>query len=193
MDSTKFLVELDDIKTYLGFTDDDTDRDNELGLFINLVSTLAETYTDRKFIAEEITEYLNGSHRNVLMLSYYPIIDTEETIDIRIDDSREFGEDTKLESGEIHIHRDTGVVYYLEGIWGTAPASVKAVYEAGWETVPYDIQLSVMEAVSYFWKRKNEKNWGISSITKGETSLTKFQTALPETVTEIWDLYRKRR
>ncbi|MCF7949738.1 MAG: hypothetical protein K9L57_10260 [Spirochaetaceae bacterium] len=193
MDSTLFLVNLTEMKGYLGFTDDDADRDNQLGLFINLVSSLCELNTDRYFLEQEFTEYHNGSTSDRILLHQYPVIIDESTIQVWIDTDRDFGADTLIDSDDLVLDQSNGILYYAGGAWGVGVRHIKVTYTAGYTVIPYALRLSVMEAVAFFWKRKNEKSWGLSSISKGEGSITRFQTALPETVKEVWNRYRRER
>lgn len=192
MDSSLFLVDLSEMKDYLGFADDDTDRDNQLGLFINLVSSLCELNTDRQFLEQEFTEYYNGSTSDKILLRQYPVISDEGTIQVWIDTDRDFGADTLIDSDDLVVDQNNGILYYTGGEWGVGVRHIKVTYTAGYTTIPYALRLSVMEAVAFFWKRKNEKSWGLNSISKGESSITRFQTALPETVKDIWGRYERK-
>lgn len=192
MNSTLFLVDLDEMKSYLGFTDADADRDEQLGLFINLVSSLAEQYAERAFIEQEYTEYYNGPAGPVLALRHYPVTDDETTIDIREDVGRDFTDDTVVDSDDLFVNQEAGLITRVSWDWSAGRRIIKVVYSAGYTTIPYALRLSVMEGVAYFWKRKHEKSWGLNSISKGENSVTRFQTALPDTVKGVWDRYRRK-
>lgn len=191
MDSTQFLVTLDEMKDFLQYDDDDTDRDNNLGLFINLVSTMTENYTQRKFIENLFTEYYNGTGNDVLLLKHYPITDDETSIEVWVDLDREFGGDSLLDSDDIIVDQDNGMLIRRDYVWPLGQKPIKVTYGAGYTEVPYDLRLATMEAVAYFWKRRNEKTWGVSSVSKSETNITRFESKVPQTVRDIWERYRK--
>lgn len=192
MNSALFLVDLDEMKNYLGFADDDAERDAHLGLFINLVSSLAEQYTDRELVAGEHTEYHDGPGGPVLKLRQYPVSDTEETIVVYEDVSRDFTDDTLVDSDDMFVNQEAGLITRVSSDWAVGRRIIKVVYNAGYTTVPYALRLSILEGVAFFWKRKNEKTWGVSSLSKGETSITRFETELPATVKAVWDRYRRK-
>jgi phosphoribosyl-AMP cyclohydrolase len=190
-DSTQFLVTLDEMIDFLAIEEPTQEQENQIGFMLNMLSEFCDNYTNRDLLAADHTERLNGTGTQVLALSNYPINSTSSTISAYIDPDWEFTADDKVDADDIYIDSENGMIVYKDGIWTRGLANIKVIYNAGYESVPYDLQLSIQEAVAYFWERKEQKLWAKSSVSKGDTSVTRITQSLPDTVTAVWDRYRR--
>lgn len=190
-DSTLFLVPLDDMIDFLAIEEPTQEQENQIGFMLNMLCEFCDTYTNRTLIATDHTERLNGTGTQRISVSNYPINSTSATVSAYIDADWDFTADDKIGADDLYIDSENGIIVYKDGIWSRGLSNVKIVYNAGYESVPYDLQLSIQEAVAYFWERKEQKVWAKSSISKGDNSITRITQSLPDTVTAVWDRYRR--
>jgi hypothetical protein len=189
-DSSKFLVSLADMKEYLGLSDDDATRDDRIGYFINIVSEFVDSYCNREILQGVHTEYHDGPGDSVIMLNQAPVA-SNPTPTVFVDPDHEWSADDKVAEDDWWIDETAGELWRKDGVWPLGRRNVRVIYTAGYTTVPYDLQLSVFEAVAYLRSRQEGKLWGISSKTLAETSVTRFELDFPETVKMIWSRYKR--
>jgi hypothetical protein len=190
-DSTKFLVPLQDMLDYLNLDSPTQEQQDQIGFFLNMLSEFADTYIDRELLAKDHTEYHDGTGTPELMLDHYPVNSTSATISAFIDWDFEFTSDDKIDADDLFVDDERGILLYQNRVWPRGYRNVKVIYNAGYNSVPYDLQLSIQEAVAYFWERRQQKMWAKESISKGETSVTRVVSSLPQPVREVWDRYRR--
>jgi hypothetical protein len=158
------LVSLADMKTYLGIAD--ASYDDFLTEQLNLISSAVENYCGRKFEAADWTQLYHNTDFNedsVFYLYHYPVnsIASVKTV------STSLGVDTKtaLETYQYRLKSDTGRLVRLdEGVVRTwfedlgLNSSIEVIYNAGYSTVPYEVQSVVKSLVE---ERYNKKANGI--------------------------------
>jgi hypothetical protein len=184
-DSTKYLVSLDDAKDYLGLTDDDTDRDNRIGFYLTVVSELADNYTNRTLLETEHTEWHDGTGDEVLRLKNYPVSAVTSLV---IDDVWDTTSDV-VSSSDYRLISEYGLVVYKYE-WPVGRRNIKAVYTAGYSTVPYDLRMGVLEYMAHLWQRASEKVWAHETRQGGEKSVTVLRE-MPHVTKQMWDRYRR--
>jgi len=145
------LITRTEYKNYLGITS--TNKDSEIDLLIPKVSSLVKTYCRKTFIDyydEAKTEYFDGGYPE-LVLKESPVVTIQE-----VSQSKDYGKTyTKLvkytdwiDDGD--LIRSTGTSVFMPYIKG-----YKVVYTAGYETVPEDLKLAVMDLVEYYSKNNS--------------------------------------
>jgi uncharacterized phiE125 gp8 family phage protein len=184
-DSSKYLVSLDDMRSYLGFTDTDTERDEVLGYLLTIVSEFADTYTRRTLLEAEHSEYYDGTGTETLMLNNYPV----SAVHSLVIDYVGFTSTEVADTSEYRVDSDRGMVTY-QYTWPRGTRNIKAVYTAGYTlgTVPFDLRLAVLEMTSHLWQRRNEKLWAHETRQGGDKSITVLRE-MPYTAKQILDRY----
>jgi len=185
--SEYFLVSLDDCKTYLGI--DDSVKDSEIGYLMQAVSSWFNVMTGRKLVATDVTEYCDGMGTDTVFVDSYPINSDAATIEVYVDPDKEFGADTQLDEDEIAIRGDAGRIQRLGDTFPAGYGNVKVVYNGGYTEVPYDLRLAALETLGIMWRRMQEKNYDVTTISRGDTTRT-FLDQLPHTVMNIVKNYK---
>lgn len=188
------LVTLADQKAYLGETG--SSYDTILVSLIDAVSELFNKYTGRNLTKRTYTtEYLDGSGDPDLLLPWYPVITLTSV----------YEDDALLVEGrdnDFVLYSAEGMLRRMSGVWLESPKAVKITLTAGYiaipvspevATLPLDLKLAAQMQVAAEWKKWQKKDWGESSRTFPDGSITKFQDAplLPE-VKAILDRYVRR-
>ena len=187
-ESSKFLVSLGDMKEYLRITD--TTDDGAIGMFLNMVRDLFDDYTGRKLKAEDCEEIQNGTDRDNIHVNNYPINTVVGSLQVFIDLDRNFGADSLVDTNDLSIDSENGIIYY-DSWFPMGRQNVKIIYNGGFSSVPYDLQVATMETVAHLWKRREEKRWGVSSINQGGTNVQIGEQSIPQMAIDILNGYRR--
>jgi hypothetical protein len=154
---------------------------------INAVSARANTLTRRKLKSRAYVITLDGNGSDVILLPEYPVTGVAE---LRIDTAREFGDETIIDLGDYEVYDGDGRLWYPAG-FPRARRSVKVSYTAGYINVPEDLQLAVVEAVAYTWKRMRSKSVGALSVSTGDGMTTQYEPELPTSAYKAFLAYRR--
>lgn len=146
------LVSLDEFKAYKNVTN--SERDSSILIMIEAASDLAKTYCRRDFVDyydTDKTEYFNGNEYEVLFLSEFPV----ESV-TKVSTSLDGTTYTEITAGtDYYVNFRYDSVNTLDGLpftSGAVPAdiSVKVEYKGGYEVVPSDLKIAVMDLVEYY-------------------------------------------
>ena len=76
--------------------------------------------------------------------------------------------------------------------WPGGPAAVKITYKAGYDTCPADLQLAVIDLVTYYHKdeHKARKVMAGASIQNNTSSSQRDNVAFPDHIKRVLDLYK---
>lgn len=145
------LITRAEYKNYLGITS--SNKDDEIDLLIPKVSQLVKTYCRRNFTDyydEAKTEYFDGGFDS-LVLKETPVVTVQE-----VAKSTNYGQTyTKLskytnwiQDGDLIRCTDSSIFLpYMRGY--------KVTYTAGYEAVPEDLKLAVLDLVEYYSKNNS--------------------------------------
>lgn len=140
------LITRDEIRAMT--PDIETRDDDTLDSLINQASRLAETVTRRKLKSRDLTVVVDAPRSCVLVLPEYPVNSVSA---LYVDSSRTW--DSGALVTDYVLDADGGVLYRDHG-WGSARRSVRVEYNAGFETVPEDLQEAVVELVVWLAPRQ---------------------------------------
>lgn len=164
------LVTLADLKTLLGITG--VAEDAYLTLMCGIASDIVEKFCGRVFTKttypDEIYEG-TGNHRLVLRQS--PIVSIT-SIKYRTGTPGTPQWQT-IDDAFYYTNGDTGIVYMDNHFFGQGN-SYAVTYEAGYTTIPSDLQMAVALIVGQYRATKGQAS-GMKSETLGEYSYTKFE------------------
>ena len=184
-DANKLLVTVEDGLEYLGI--DHGDDADEVGFLIQAVSEMFDAATDRHLLASAHTEYYVGNGTATIYLRNYPVTSTTDNIDIRVDPGREFGTDSRVT--ELWLENETGAVV-RKGRWFGQGVPIRAVYNAGYTTVPHDLRLATMNMLSVVWGEKDKKQFNLASMTIGDINY-QYLDRIPHKVAQTLMRYRR--
>ena len=145
------LLTKQEYKTYAGINS--TNQDAEIEFLIPKVSELVKTYCRRTFIDhfdEAKIEIFKGGHSTIILK------ETPVTQVISVERSTNYGQNyTKLTKFTDWVQDgDTIVSLDAQGIWKELINGYRVTYFAGYEVVPQDLKLAVLDLVTYY--RKND-------------------------------------
>jgi len=159
------LTTLANVKTALEITG--TDDDTYLESLIDRVSTIIESYCDREFDSQTLTEIFDGTGTEDYQTEEYPI-DSITSLSYRTTTLNEDNWQT-IESEYYHFYEDQGSVHYMnkfkEGV-----KNYKLVYVAGYSDIPDDLEQAAIDMISYYYNKRQSKNVKSESI--GDYSIT---------------------
>ncbi len=181
------LVTLTTFKSHLGVPVSDSSQDTRLELFINAASTRIEKYCDRLLKnGGALTEYYSGRKSNILMTNQFPIISISS---LHIDSARVFDSNTLIDSSNYFIDDSQNTIlyntYFPQGF-----RNIKLVYQAGFNTVPSDLELACLWVAEWYYMHRQRGDMGRSSISKGDESQS-IISEMPMMIKEILNDYKR--
>lgn len=179
------LVTKAEYKAYLGITS--TNSDAEIDFLIPKVSDLVKTYCRRTFIDyydEAKTEYFDGGF-NQLILKETPVVNVTS-----VTRSLDFGKTyTALTKFTDWIQRDDYVISTSPNGFAEALNGYKVVYFAGYETVPGDLKLAVLDLVEYYSKNNGAVH-SSRDLNPNTTQISYVATSnFPASIKRVLDQY----
>ena len=187
------ILTVAETKRFLEIPEADVDYDPDIEDVVNTISQLFATNTRRDTIANSATiEYPEGHDDATIYLRNIPIYETTSSVLIWIDQDHAFGASTLLDRDDYVVDANTGKVTLLDDIFTSYPRSIKVTYYGGYTTVPSDLKWAAKEAAQWFWKRRKGGGVGISSVSSQAGGSVSYEdAALPKTVTDVLDRYRR--
>ena len=179
------LVTKAEYKAYLGITS--VNSDAEIDFLIPKVSDLVKTYCRRTFIDyydEAKTEYFDGGFKQ-LILKETPVVNVTS-----VGYSQDFGKTyTALTKFTDWIQRDDYVISTHQNGFPEALNAYKVVYFAGYETIPSDLKLAVLDLVEYYSKNNGAVH-STRDITPNTTQVTYVSSSnFPASIKRVLDQY----
>lgn len=164
----------------------DTSRQTYAETLINMSSAVAEQYAKRKLAARDYSgERHSGDGRSMLMLREYPIVSVSA---VYIDSTRTFAAESEVSDYEIDA--EVGGLWRAEK-WPAGHRNVSVDYRAGFESVPDDLRLAVVETVIFNWQRLQSQNIGARSARGLDGIETEFELTVPVNAQRTFEAYRR--
>ena len=189
------LIDIDIYKTSEKI--ESTKDDNRINTLITSVSQLVKTYCGNSIVdhfSSNKTETFNitwGS--NLAQLTESPV-NSIVSVEERENFSASY---TTVPSTEYYLDGATDSVYRVTTAgqsknWPTGPASVRIVYKAGYATCPADLQLAVIDLITYYLKDEHKARQTIAgaSIQNNSSSSQRNNVAFPDHIKRVLDLYK---
>lgn len=143
------LTTLSGVNAYKGWTaGDNTTRDAQVTSLIDSISTRFETHSDRKFNSTSRTEYHDSDGGPYLYLNQYPIT---AITSIWNDTNWVWGSDTLISGTDYRI-MENGQGIIFKNYLTKGRQNIKALFVAGYVTIPYDLRDACNEEVADQWK-----------------------------------------
>lgn len=181
------LITLEEYKAYVGISS--PNQDDAINAIIPKVSKFVKTYCRRTFVDwvdEQKTEYFNGGE--YFTLTEFPVINI-----ISVDTSSDYGQNytSLVEYTDWVLDRSTEQIKPIGplGLFTPLINGYKVTYVAGYEELPEDLKLAVMDLVTYYLKNDaavhSTKAPGTNSVQIEYISTTN----LPAHIKRVLDLY----
>lgn len=182
------LTTLNMAKTYLKIPLAETSQDSLVEFFINASSEMIEQETDRKLKAQSIVDTLHGRSSNIVLLSQWPVNSITE---LRIDNSSDFVDSqTLVDADEYRIGDDKNSLVLLERVFPKGYNNIRVTFNAGYSTVPSDLEHACLWMVFYYHKMRISEDIGRQSKSKGDESVAMAQEA-PQDVKNAINRYKR--
>jgi hypothetical protein len=186
--SVNALTTWERAKAVLGFS---YDQQEEVEFLIDAVSSTANRISGRKLRARDYDDLrVDGSGSNTLLLPEYPIVSVTA---LYVDRTRLFGDDTLLDPSSFQILSEFGMVRRYTGIFPLGVGVIKLTAKLGYFPVPEDLELAVLEGVSYNRRRLGSDTIGMRQISVDGQVTSQYEIGLPLTVREVFESYRRER
>jgi hypothetical protein len=187
------LAELSFVKSYLKIANDTDDQ--LLGLLIRSCSVQAESLMERKIKRNGYARKLDGTGTAILMLPEYPVQDVVhlsiEGFDVPLSENNEPGYyfddiSVRMIGGYFSAGQNTNFPY----LFPKGQQNIDVHWEAGYDTVPEDIQLLVVQLVSDQYRYRDRvgessKNLGGMTTSYFAQALTKWQQSVVESYRRV--------
>lgn len=200
------LITLAEYKKYIGINS--TNQDTQIKTLIPIVSQFAKTFCARTFVdyvTDDCIQVFSGGHDR-LLLSEYPLLSVNA-----VDYSNDYGKtytaleeytdytiDTEDDIASIKAIRSltpfvssTGVFLFSseDYVFPRKSNAYRVAYNAGFETVPSDLKIAVMDLLTYYLKNdaavKSSRSAGSSTVQV--EYITK--NTLPAHIGRVFDIY----
>ena len=174
-------------------------EDLRIEALIPSVSQLVKTYCANSIVdyySTNKTEVINVNwDTDVIQLTESPvntIVSVEERASYQdsyvtlTEAAYEFYFDASTDS----LFRTTGGRNYRN--WQKGPGAVRVVYTAGYETVPADLQLAVIDLITYYIKdeHKERRTLAGASVQNQASTSQRNNVAFPDHIKRVLDLYK---
>ncbi len=172
-------------KDHLGIPAADATQDGRIERFINVASDRVSNYTERQLVAADTVDILHGGMTNMLMLREWPLNAVSE---MAIDSDGIFGPETVVDPSDYRII-DEGTLLY-DGVLPYGYGNIKVTYNAGYQTIPSDIEMACLLFVEWLYRFRNTGSIGRSGMSKGDESTTILQD-IPPIIKSLLDPFRR--
>lgn len=151
---------------------------------INAASASANLYTGRLLAARSHTETLDGTGRTTILLPEYPV---NSITSLYVDGDRSFGATTEVTDYQYY---DEGEIYYSGG-FPDIRKCVRITWNAGYATVPEDLQIAIAEIVQWYLGRFDGDGVGVTAIQNPDGIVTRYERDIPFSARMRLNRYKK--
>ncbi len=192
LDTANALVTWATAQTLLNFG---ADQKYIAEFYINMASLVANRETGRALKARDYDVQLDGHGGADLLLPEYPV---NSLTAVYVDAARAFG--TTTEISDTLLYSEHGLIRRTSGVFPEEPKAVRVVYNAGYgydgAEIPHDLQLAVIEIISYSFSRMGSApggGVGIRSVKGPDGMDTSYELTLPMNAKRLLSAYRRNR
>lgn len=179
------LIDRDWVIAQLGLQDADGDN---VDFCIEWVQSRAENYIGRKLESDTYTWYLDGTGGKTIILPICPITSLTS---ISLDSSRLFT--TNLSESDYYCDLETGIIQLYRKTTTDDARTVKVVAVAGYtsDTLPGDLKMAFLSAISHHMAKLVNRAFGMSSQTSPDGVNMSYELELPSDTKRVFDSYRE--
>ena len=189
------LITLEDYKEAEGIS---TPKDDlKLNALIPSVSQLVKTYCGNSIVdhyaTNKVETFSINWGTNLVQLTETPLVSIV-SVEERDDYSSSY---TTVPATEYFADTTLDVIYRVstqggKKNWPGGPASVKITYKAGYADCPADLQLAVIDLVTYYLKNEHKARQTMqgASIQNNTSSSQRDNVAFPDHIKRVLDLYK---
>jgi uncharacterized phiE125 gp8 family phage protein len=176
------------LRLYLGIDASDTQHDDLLDALIDYASERIESHCRRGFASAELTEYLDGTGTSRIVLSRRPVT---ALTSVHEDSGRVFAAETQVDSADLVLHPERGIVDRLGAVFARGARTVKVAYTAGYATVPDDVALACVKLAAAWFAHARTGADGVKRESLGGYAAEYAAAPLPADVEGALAPYRE--
>ena len=192
------MANLIDIDTYkVSENIQSTKEDSRITSLITSVSALVKTYCGSSIVdhysSNKVETFNINWATNLVQLTETPLVSIV-SVEERDDYSSSY---TTVPATEYFADTTLDVVYRVstqggKKNWPGGPAAVKITYRAGYADCPADLQLAVIDLITYYMKDEHKARQTIAgaSIQNNASSSQRNNVAFPDHIKRVLDLYK---
>ena len=179
------MLDRDWIMRQLGYHDSDQEN---IDFCIEWVEDRASSYIGRKLENSEYTWHLSGNGGSRIIL---PVCPVTSVTSISIDAGRTFTDN--LDAGEYYLDGESGIIELYNRTMPQGNRIIKVVATAGYtvDTLPGDLKMAFISAISHHMLKLMNKGFGVSSQTSPDGVNVSYEMELPSDTKRIFDSYRE--
>ena len=189
------LITIDEYKTSENIQS--TKEDHRINSLISAVSALVKTYCGNSIVdhysTNKVETFSINWSTNLVQLTETPIASIV-SVEERDDYSSSY---TTVPATEYFMDASVDGIYRVSTTggaknWPGGPASVKITYKAGYSECPADLQLAVIDLITYYMKDEHKARQTIAgaSIQNNASSSQRNNVAFPDHIKRVLDLYK---
>lgn len=192
------MANLIDIDTYkVSENIQSTKEDSRIASLITSVSALVKTYCGNSIVdhysSNKVETFNINWATNLVQLTESPLVSIV-SVEERDDYSSSY---TTVPATEYFADTTLDVVYRVstqggKKNWPGGPAAVRVTYKAGYADCPADLQLAVIDLITYYMKDEHKARQTIAgaSIQNNASSSQRDNVAFPDHIKRVLDLYK---
>lgn len=172
-------------KSVLHFADE---QETVVEFLIDAVSASANRIAARALKARAYPALtLDGPRGDTLLLPEYPIVELRH---IWVDDARIFAVSTELLAGEYQLRKDDGAIRLYSGRFPVGPDVIKLDITLGYDSVPEDLELAVLECVLWNSRRLESGTVGTRALSTDGSVTAQYEVTIPMSALTVFESYR---
>lgn len=183
------LTTLANVKEYIQIPSDEIEQDTVISRLISVAESFVENYCKRQLEAQDYTEYYSTkSGQTKLLLDQYPVNSITNIYD---DPDRSYSAGTLIDTQYYVVETRSGIIYFDGITVHKGRNNMKVEYNAGYSTIPADLEQAVLELVAQKYHGYDKIRQGIQSRSfEGESVQFFLKELYPETKA-VLDKYKK--
>lgn len=184
------LITRAEYKAYVGITSPNSDT--VIDALIPKVSELVKNYCRRTFIDyvnDAKVETTSGGYGENLLLAEYPVISVT-SVGWSEDYGQNYTDLVEFTDYVVEVEKGYIVALSASGEWDKCLNGYQVTYTAGYETLPEDLKLAVMDLVTYYIKNDASVHSPKAPGTNSVQIEYITSSAFPAHIKRVLDLYR---
>lgn len=170
--------------------------DYNLSQLITSVSQLIKTYCGNSFIdyyaTNKVETFSIDWNTHLVQLTESPV-NTIVSVETRDSVTSSY---STVQTTDYYLDSNTDTVFYVTGSsyknWPKGPGSVRVTYTAGYQNLPSDLKLAVIDLITYYYRDEYKERRSLAGATLQNpgSSSQDSSVAFPDHIKRVLDLYK---
>ena len=170
--------------------------DYNLSQLITSVSQLIKTYCGNTFVdfysTNKVETFTMDWNTHLVQLTESPV-NTIVSVETRDSVTSSY---STVQTTDYYLDSNTDTVFYVTGSsyknWPRGAGSVRVTYTAGYQNLPSDLKLAVIDLITYYYRDeyKERKTLAGATLQNPGSSSQDSSVAFPDHIKRVLDLYK---